>query len=177
MRALTLLPAAPQTVCFEGHDVTIVAADAVPVEPIAASKFNGCIDVNSGQRWAAGGAPGVSSSLTVLGCGWRLAHAARLHRLHAALQRSSKLRFGKPAGCPSPLSCTFCRAPSDALPDCLPAPAPPAGMMCCSPQTRPPATIGSPSTSSTAQAAPRVRQLALQSMQEAEGDLHPACST
>ncbi|KAL4433040.1 hypothetical protein ABPG77_006467 [Micractinium sp. CCAP 211/92] len=40
-----------QTVCFEGHDVTIVAADTVPVEPIAASKFNGCIDVNSGQRY------------------------------------------------------------------------------------------------------------------------------
>ncbi|KAL4428183.1 hypothetical protein ABPG75_002272 [Micractinium tetrahymenae] len=40
-----------QTVCFEGHDVTIVAADAVPVKPIAASKFKGCIDINSGQRY------------------------------------------------------------------------------------------------------------------------------
>lgn len=39
-----------QTVCFEGHDVTIVAADAVPVEPIKASALNGCIDINSGQR-------------------------------------------------------------------------------------------------------------------------------
>lgn len=40
-----------QTVCFKGHDVTIVAADAVPVQPIQASALNGCIDINSGQRY------------------------------------------------------------------------------------------------------------------------------
>lgn len=39
------------TVCFEGHDATIVAADAVPVEPIKASALNGCVDINSGQRY------------------------------------------------------------------------------------------------------------------------------
>lgn len=36
-----------QTVCFEGHNVTIVAADAVPVDPIVAK----CIDINIGQRY------------------------------------------------------------------------------------------------------------------------------
>lgn len=38
-----------QTVCFEGHNVTIVAADAVPTAPLAAA--NNCIDVNSGERY------------------------------------------------------------------------------------------------------------------------------
>jgi hypothetical protein len=35
-----------QTVCFGGHKVTVVAADAVPVEPLEVA----CVDVNSGQR-------------------------------------------------------------------------------------------------------------------------------
>lgn len=38
-----------QSVCFEGHEVTIVAADAVPIEPIKAP--GGCVDINSGQRY------------------------------------------------------------------------------------------------------------------------------
>lgn len=43
-----------QTLCFEAHDVTIVALDAVPIEPVRASAINparpGCIDINAGQR-------------------------------------------------------------------------------------------------------------------------------
>ena len=43
-----------QTICLEGHDVTLVAADSVPIEPIAASQLNasrpGCVNINSGQR-------------------------------------------------------------------------------------------------------------------------------
>ncbi|KAI8468179.1 MAG: Cupredoxin [Monoraphidium minutum] len=35
------------TVCFAGHDVTVVAADAKAVRPV---KFSECVDVNSGQR-------------------------------------------------------------------------------------------------------------------------------
>lgn len=35
------------TVCFEKHDVTVVALDAVPVEP---KTFKECVDVNTGQR-------------------------------------------------------------------------------------------------------------------------------
>lgn len=35
------------TVCFEGHNVTVVAADARPVTPVT---FFECVDVNSGQR-------------------------------------------------------------------------------------------------------------------------------
>lgn len=35
------------TVCFHGHNVTVTAADARPVKPVA---FNECVDVNSGQR-------------------------------------------------------------------------------------------------------------------------------
>ncbi|PNW88481.1 hypothetical protein CHLRE_01g031500v5 [Chlamydomonas reinhardtii] len=34
------------TVCFEGHNVTLIAADAVPVAPVSTQ----CVDVNSGQR-------------------------------------------------------------------------------------------------------------------------------
>ena len=37
----------PISVCFEGHNVTIIAADAVPVEPLAAQ----CVEVNLGQRY------------------------------------------------------------------------------------------------------------------------------
>ncbi|KAL3145498.1 hypothetical protein ABBQ32_003322 [Trebouxia sp. C0010 RCD-2024] len=37
-----------QTVCFEGHNVTVIAADATPTEPIS---FGPCVDVNSGQRY------------------------------------------------------------------------------------------------------------------------------
>ncbi|PSC72468.1 L-ascorbate oxidase-like [Micractinium conductrix] len=44
-----------QTICLEGHDVTLVAADSVPIEPIAASQLNasrpGCVNINSGQRY------------------------------------------------------------------------------------------------------------------------------
>ncbi|GAB4813291.1 hypothetical protein N2152v2_000337 [Parachlorella kessleri] len=36
-----------QTVCFDAHTVTIVAADAVPVEPLEVE----CVDINSGQRY------------------------------------------------------------------------------------------------------------------------------
>lgn len=39
-----------QTVCFEGHNVTVIAADATPTEPIS---FGPCVDVNSGQRYTA----------------------------------------------------------------------------------------------------------------------------
>ncbi len=35
------------TVCFEGHNVTLIAADAYPIDPIS---FGSCVDVNSGQR-------------------------------------------------------------------------------------------------------------------------------
>lgn len=38
-----------QTVCFKGHNVTIVAADATPTEPVS---FGSCVDVNVGQRCA-----------------------------------------------------------------------------------------------------------------------------
>ena len=38
------------TVCFEGHNVTVIAADATPTEPIS---FGECVDLNSGQRWEA----------------------------------------------------------------------------------------------------------------------------
>ena len=38
-----------QTVCFGGHNVTIVAADATPTEPVS---FGSCVDVNVGQRCA-----------------------------------------------------------------------------------------------------------------------------
>ncbi|KAG1672998.1 hypothetical protein FOA52_005928 [Chlamydomonas sp. UWO 241] len=36
------------TVCFGGHNVTVVAADVMPVTPFMAP--NGCVDVNVGQR-------------------------------------------------------------------------------------------------------------------------------
>ncbi len=36
-----------QTVCFEGHDVRVVAVDAVAVDPVT---FAGCVDVNIAQR-------------------------------------------------------------------------------------------------------------------------------
>jgi L-ascorbate oxidase len=36
-----------QTVCFEGHNATVVAADARPVAPLSAGP---CVDVNVGQR-------------------------------------------------------------------------------------------------------------------------------
>lgn len=39
------------TVCFEKHDVTVVALDAAPVEP---KTFRECVDVNTGQRWVKG---------------------------------------------------------------------------------------------------------------------------
>jgi Multicopper oxidase len=35
------------TVCFQGHNVTVVALDAAPTAPVT---FNGCVDVNLGQR-------------------------------------------------------------------------------------------------------------------------------
>lgn len=35
------------TLCFEGHNVTIIAADATPTEPIS---YGECVDVSSGQR-------------------------------------------------------------------------------------------------------------------------------
>lgn len=35
-----------QTVCFGGHNVTVVEVDARPVEPFSTQ----CIDINSGQR-------------------------------------------------------------------------------------------------------------------------------
>ncbi|KAG2501799.1 hypothetical protein HYH03_000299 [Edaphochlamys debaryana] len=34
------------TVCFEGHNVTAIAADGMPVQPVEGS----CVDVNNGQR-------------------------------------------------------------------------------------------------------------------------------
>ena len=37
------------TVCFEGHNVTLIAADASPIDPIS---FGSCVDINSGQRWS-----------------------------------------------------------------------------------------------------------------------------
>lgn len=37
-----------QTVCFEGHNVTVIAADATPTQEVS---FGPCIDVNSGQRY------------------------------------------------------------------------------------------------------------------------------
>ena len=38
-----------QTVCFEGHNMTILAADAIPTDPVS---FGPCVDVNSGQRYS-----------------------------------------------------------------------------------------------------------------------------
>ena len=35
-----------QTVCFEDHPVTIVAADAYPIAPLNST----CVDINAGQR-------------------------------------------------------------------------------------------------------------------------------
>lgn len=35
------------TVCFGRHNVTIIAADAYPVNPLTVS----CVDINLGQRW------------------------------------------------------------------------------------------------------------------------------
>ena len=35
------------TVCFEGHNVSVVAADAVPIDPFPSS----CVDINAGQRY------------------------------------------------------------------------------------------------------------------------------
>lgn len=49
-RKFRILNAAAQvytTVCFMGHNVTIVAADARPIVPVTLSE---CVDVNSGQR-------------------------------------------------------------------------------------------------------------------------------
>lgn len=37
------------SVCFEGHNVTLISADAVPVDPIVYGPGQ-CVDVNSGQR-------------------------------------------------------------------------------------------------------------------------------
>jgi len=37
------------TVCIEDHPMTLVAADAVPIEPITVD----CVDINSGQRYDA----------------------------------------------------------------------------------------------------------------------------
>ncbi len=42
------------TVCFDAHNVTIIAADAVPTAPYTTR----CVDVNSGQRWAGVGGSG-----------------------------------------------------------------------------------------------------------------------
>ena len=36
------------TVCFEGHNVTVFAADGFPIDPFVSP----CIDVNSAQRYA-----------------------------------------------------------------------------------------------------------------------------
>jgi hypothetical protein len=36
-----------QTVCFGGHNVTVIEADARPLQPFSAQ----CVDVNVGQRW------------------------------------------------------------------------------------------------------------------------------
>lgn len=36
-----------QSICFEGHTVTIVAADAIPVDPVSNQQ---CVDINLGQR-------------------------------------------------------------------------------------------------------------------------------
>ena len=35
------------TLCFEGHNVTVIALDATPIEPVS---FGECVDINSGQR-------------------------------------------------------------------------------------------------------------------------------
>lgn len=35
------------TVCFEKHNITVIALDAAPVEP---KSFYECVDVNTGQR-------------------------------------------------------------------------------------------------------------------------------
>ena len=35
------------TVCFAGHNVTIIAADSFPVTPLSVS----CVDINLGQRY------------------------------------------------------------------------------------------------------------------------------
>ena len=38
-----------QTLCFQGHNLTIVAADGYPTKPLMVS----CLDINLGQRCAA----------------------------------------------------------------------------------------------------------------------------
>jgi FtsP/CotA-like multicopper oxidase with cupredoxin domain len=49
------------TVCFEGHSVSVVAADGIPTEPRATS----CVDVNSGQRCVEPRVVGVRSTRAV----------------------------------------------------------------------------------------------------------------
>ena len=46
LRIINAASLAYQSVCFEGHDLTIVAADAYPVQPVNVT----CLDINSGQR-------------------------------------------------------------------------------------------------------------------------------
>lgn len=48
MRIINAATLVYMTVCFEAHHVTVVAMDAIPVQP---KTFFECVDVNSGQRW------------------------------------------------------------------------------------------------------------------------------
>lgn len=38
------------SVCFEGHNVTLIEADATPIDPVS---FGPCVDLFSGQRYGA----------------------------------------------------------------------------------------------------------------------------
>ena len=47
LRLISSAILAYMTVCFESHNVTLIAADAIPVQPIS---FGNCVDIASGQR-------------------------------------------------------------------------------------------------------------------------------
>ena len=64
-----------QTVCFEGHNVTIIAADATPTEPVS---FGSCVDVNSGQRYCK-----LCDSRYALICMCSVVRGAAWHDIHS----------------------------------------------------------------------------------------------
>lgn len=55
------------TVCFGGHNVTVVAADARPVEPFSVE----CVDVNAGQRWEGAGRAAFGSGQHAQQLNWQ----------------------------------------------------------------------------------------------------------
>jgi hypothetical protein len=62
------------TVCFGGHNVTVVASDARATEPVT---FKECVDVNSGQRLDVEVKADQAGGVFWISCGWRLRVGAR----------------------------------------------------------------------------------------------------